>query len=85
MPQLSDFEKGKIVAYDDCGFSQRDIGRKINRDHKTVGKFLKRFKETGTIKRKTGSGRKRIFNERFGTFVLFFSFIFLIVSLQRLS
>ena len=61
---LSDFEKGKIVAYNDCGLSMRAIGKKMNRTHKTVSEFLKKFKETCKIERQTGSGRKRATTSR---------------------
>ena len=57
--QLSEFEKGQIVAYDDCGLSLREIGRKLGRDHGGIGKFLKKYKETGNHLRQRGSGRKR--------------------------
>jgi transposase len=62
--QLSDFEKGKIVAYHECGISNNEIGKKLSRSHTTIGRFLKRYKETGSNSRKVGCGRKRKTTER---------------------
>ena len=50
--QISDFDKGRIVAYDDCGWNQRQIGEKIGVTHVAVGKFLKKYKSTGEYERK---------------------------------
>ena len=63
--KLSDFEKGKIVAYKDCGLSNRKIAIKLGRSHTTVIKFLKKFEETSCYSRKKGSGRKRKTSERY--------------------
>ncbi len=60
---LNLFEKGQIVAYHDCGLSGTLIAKKINRNKRTVNKFLKSWKETGEYERKEGSGRKRILTE----------------------
>ena len=57
--QLSDFEKGKIVAYSDCGLSLREIGKKLNRNHTSIGTFLNNYKATGNYDQKSGRGRKR--------------------------
>ena len=57
--QLTEFEKGKIVAWSEEGVSNKEIGRRLKRTHHTIGRFLKLFKETGSHKRRTGGGRKR--------------------------
>ena len=57
--KLSEFEKGKIVAYNDCRFSNRKIDFKLGHSHTTVAIFLKKFKVTGSYSRKKGSWRKR--------------------------
>ena len=63
--KLSEFGKGKIVAYNDCGLSNRKIAFKLGRSHTTVANFLKKFKATGSYSRKKGSGRKRKTTERY--------------------
>ena len=63
--KLSDFEKGKIIAYKDCGLSNRKIAIKLGRSHTTIDNFLKKFETTGCYSRKKGSGRKRKTSERF--------------------
>jgi len=57
--QLSEFEKGQIVAYRDCGLTLRDIGKKLNRHNGPICKFLKKYNITGDYTRNAGSGRKR--------------------------
>lgn len=59
MVKLTDFQKGQIVAYSDCGLSGREISKKIGKAQSSVAKFLKDFKESSNYKRKVGSGRKR--------------------------
>ena len=51
--QLSEFEKGQIIAYKKCGKSEREIARKINRSKAVFYIFLKNSKEYG-IKKRTG-------------------------------
>ena len=63
--KLSDFEKGKIVAYNDCRFSNRKIAIKLGYSHTTVANFLKKFEATGCYSQKEGSGRKRKTTERY--------------------
>lgn len=57
--KLTDFQKGQIVAYDDCGLSGRQIAVKIGKSQQAIAEFLKNFKATGNYNRKTGSGRKK--------------------------
>lgn len=45
--QLTRSERDLIAAYTKDGLSQREIGRKMNRDHSTIGRELKR--NTSTI------------------------------------
>lgn len=56
MAKLTNFMKGQIVAYDDCGFSGREIAKKIGKSQPTVTQFLKSFKSTGKYERKPGTG-----------------------------
>ena len=59
--QLTDFEKGQIIAWREEKISIRQISKKLRRnpDPSTVSRFLKRFEETNSYQRKKGSGRKR--------------------------
>ena len=61
---LSDEHKGMVVAYHQCGMSQRKIVRTIRANGQSitqrgVSKILAKFLNTGTVSRKVGSGRKR--------------------------
>ena len=58
-PQLSEFEKGKIIAWNDEGVSCRQIAKRLNRDSRCIQRFVKRFRDTGEFTRRHGSGRKR--------------------------
>ena len=57
--QLTDFEKGKIVAYYECGKTKIWIANAINKSEKSVRNFLQKFSQSGNYKQKSGSGRKR--------------------------
>ncbi len=57
---LSDFEKGQIVAFKICGWSHSRIAKQLNRGKSSITGFLKRYKERDDYKRKNGSGRKRL-------------------------
>jgi transposase len=59
MEQIKDFDKGRIIAYRECGKSNRWIAEKLSRCHTTIGRFLQKYDETGMISRVEGSGRKR--------------------------
>lgn len=62
--KLSDEERVKIVTLHEENFSNRQIAKKIGRNESTVRRFLKNYEETGLYKRKVGSGRKKVTNER---------------------
>jgi len=57
--QLSEFEKGQIVAFDKCNWSLTLIAKEISRSKPSISNFLKKYKETGDYTRTEGSGRKR--------------------------
>lgn len=46
--QLTNIEKGQILAYNDMGMTGNAIAIKMKRDPTVVRRFLKRFKERGT-------------------------------------
>lgn len=67
--QLSEFEKGKIVGLADHGVAMREIGRRLDRDIAVISRFLKRFRATGSVQRRKGSGAKRKTSTREDRFI----------------
>jgi transposase len=61
LPQLTDLEKGQILALADQNLSQTEISNKIGRSQSTVSKFLKDPQNYGKRKR---SGRPRTLSLR---------------------
>ena len=57
--QLSEFEKGQIMAYDDCGLSLSNIAKKFDYRHLSIDVFLKNYKETGNYYQKEACDCKR--------------------------
>ena len=43
---------GKIVEYHEHGMSNREIAKLIGRSESTIRRFIKKWKETGSIERK---------------------------------
>ncbi|KAI5152180.1 hypothetical protein ENBRE01_2631 [Enteropsectra breve] len=58
--QLSDIDKGKILALLGKNQSIRQISAELNIPKTTVGSFIKKYKETRSTKREIRSGRKPI-------------------------
>lgn len=58
--KLSEFEKGQILAFDTSGKCPKEIAKHLGRDKSTVTRFLRRYRTTGKIERRPGSGRPRI-------------------------
>ncbi|GFT78038.1 transposable element Tcb1 transposase [Trichonephila clavipes] len=50
--QVSEFDRGKIVAYRDCGLSFREIGSHIGRNQTTVMRICDRWIQEGTTDRR---------------------------------
>ncbi|GFW40083.1 transposable element Tcb1 transposase [Trichonephila clavipes] len=46
--QVSEFERGRIVAYRDCGLSFRKIGSRVGRNQTTVMRICDRWMQEGT-------------------------------------
>ena len=57
--QLSEFEKGQIVAWSRDGQSGVAIGKLLNRHHSVINQFLRRFRKSHDYHCSPGSGRKR--------------------------
>ncbi|GFU13896.1 transposable element Tcb1 transposase [Trichonephila clavipes] len=50
--QVSDFDKGRIVAYRDCGLSFREIGSCVGRNQATVLRICDHWRQEGTTDRR---------------------------------
>ncbi|GFW93868.1 uncharacterized protein TNCV_4221491 [Trichonephila clavipes] len=50
--QVSEFHRGRIVAYRDCGLSFREIGSRVERNQTTVMWICDRWMQEGTTKRR---------------------------------
>ncbi|PRD35711.1 UNVERIFIED_CONTAM: hypothetical protein NCL1_10659 [Trichonephila clavipes] len=46
--QVSEFDRGRIVAYRDCGLSFREIGSRVRRNQTTVMRICDRRMQEGT-------------------------------------
>lgn len=61
---VSDFDRGRIVAYRDCGLSYRSIAARVGRDPMTVCRIWNRWVQEGHTDRRAGSQRPAITNSR---------------------
>ncbi|GFW22362.1 transposable element Tcb1 transposase [Trichonephila clavipes] len=50
--QVSEFDKGRIVAYRDCGLSFREIGSRVGQNQTTVMRICDRWMQEGTTDRR---------------------------------
>ncbi|GFU46584.1 transposable element Tcb1 transposase [Trichonephila clavipes] len=50
--EISEFDRGSIVAYRDCGLSFIEIGSRVARNQKTVMRLCKRWLQKGTTDRR---------------------------------
>ncbi|GFS98992.1 uncharacterized protein TNCV_3896681 [Trichonephila clavipes] len=50
--QVSEFDRGRIVAYPDCGLSFRKIGSRVGRSQTTVMRICDRWMQEGTTDRR---------------------------------
>jgi transposase len=58
---LSDVEKGQVLAFKECGYSNRSIAKQLNRFSDVINKFINLGDKYGTNKR---SGRKPTLTDR---------------------
>jgi transposase len=66
--QLTSTEVNKAVTLREEGHSQRYVAQQLGVVQGTVWKLWKRYRETGTVTRRAGTGRKRkttVGDERF--------------------
>ena len=61
--RLTEFEKGQISALSDEGYSNREIGRRIQRSEHAVRYCLAKFRECGSRDEQPGPGRPRLTTE----------------------
>ncbi|GFY16653.1 transposable element Tcb1 transposase [Trichonephila clavipes] len=47
--QVSEFDRGRIVAYQDCGLPFREIGSRAGRNQKTAMRICDRWMQEGTM------------------------------------
>ncbi|GFX15189.1 transposable element Tcb1 transposase [Trichonephila clavipes] len=50
--QVSEFDRGRIVAYQDCGLSFRQIGCRVSQIQKTVMRIFDHWMQEGTMDRR---------------------------------
>ncbi|GFV63965.1 transposable element Tcb1 transposase [Trichonephila clavipes] len=50
--QVSEFDRGRIVAYQDCGLFFREIGSRVGRSQTTVMRICDRWMQEGTTDRR---------------------------------
>ncbi|GFT78985.1 transposable element Tcb1 transposase [Trichonephila clavipes] len=50
--QVSEFDRGRIVAYRDCGLSFREIGSRVGRNQTTVMRICDRWMQERTTERR---------------------------------
>ncbi len=62
--QLTPFDKGQIVAWFADHVSNRQIAKRLKRDHRTIDRFLKLYKDTRSYARAGVTGVKRKTTER---------------------
>lgn len=60
MVQLTEKQKYEIVIKKEMGLNNTDIAKNMNINRRTVIKWANTYKDTNTVKRKAGSGRKKI-------------------------
>lgn len=62
--QVSEFDRGRIVAYRDCGLSFREIGRRVGRNQTTVMRICDRWVQEGTTDRRVRPHRPQCTTSR---------------------
>ncbi|GFV82495.1 transposable element Tcb1 transposase [Trichonephila clavipes] len=50
--QVSEFDRGRIVAYQYCGLSFKEIGSRVGRNQTTVMRICDRWMQEGTTDRR---------------------------------
>ncbi|GFX12881.1 transposable element Tcb1 transposase [Trichonephila clavipes] len=53
--EIFEFDRGRIVAYRDCGLSFKEIGSRVGRNQTTVMRICDRWMQEGTTDRRSRS------------------------------
>ncbi|GFU27180.1 HTH_Tnp_Tc3_2 domain-containing protein [Trichonephila clavipes] len=61
---VSDFDKGRIVAYWDCGLPYRSVAARVGRNSMTVSRIWNRWVQDINTERRAGSQRPPIISSR---------------------
>ncbi|GFV95365.1 transposable element Tcb1 transposase [Trichonephila clavipes] len=64
--QVSEFDRGRIVAYRDCGLFFRQIGSRVGQNQTTVMRIYDRWMQEGTTDRRGRSHPPQCTNSRVG-------------------
>jgi IS30 family transposase len=62
--QLTPFQRGRIVGMHEAGLPFREIARRLGRSNSTIIQAWRAWSNEGSERRRRGSGRPRITNER---------------------
>jgi IS30 family transposase len=62
--QLTPFQRGRIVGMHEAGLPFREIARRLGRSDSTIIQAWRTWSNEGSERRRRGSGRPRITNER---------------------
>src|SRR6266853_1117998 len=63
-PQLTEFEKGRMIGLLEAGLSVRNVARRVGRCVSVVQRWWSRWKTNGSCHRQVGSGRPRLSSRR---------------------
>ncbi|GFY15641.1 transposable element Tcb1 transposase [Trichonephila clavipes] len=61
--QVSEFDRGRIVAYRDCGLSFREIGSRVGRNQTTVMRICDQWMQEATTDRCSRSWNEVVFTD----------------------
>lgn len=70
MPVLTLEEKGIIIGHLEAGISITAVAKKFKRRWHTIKDVKEKYTATGSLKRKTGGGRKKVTNEEQATAII---------------
>lgn len=60
MPRLTENERMRAIGMSECNISQREIARRLNCNHTTIGRLLDRYQQTRSSRDRQRTGRPRV-------------------------